>query len=135
MGFMDKAREAAERATAKAQEGLAQGQTKLDEFQAKRDGEALYRQLGELFYAEQRTGGDHDAVVAKLVEIDAWHHQQAAQQQAAPGASAAPGAAPGEAPPGAQAGDQAGGQAPPPQGQGGPAGSPGTPSANFTLDD
>ena len=71
MGFMDKAREAAQQATAKAQQGLAQGQTKLDEVQASRAADGLLRDVGAAVYAEQRGGGSHEAVMAALLAVDA----------------------------------------------------------------
>ena len=71
MGFMDKAREAAQQATAKAQQGLAQGQAKLDEVQTSRAADGLLRDVGAAFYAEQRSGGAHEAVVAALGAVDA----------------------------------------------------------------
>src|SRR5665811_2497764 len=71
MGFMDKAREAAQQATAKAQQGLAQGQAKIDEVQTTRAADGLLRDLGAAFYAEQRSGGSHEAVVAALGAVDA----------------------------------------------------------------
>jgi hypothetical protein len=46
MGFMDKVKAQAEQAVAKAQQGVAQGQTKLDDLQAKRAGDALIAALG-----------------------------------------------------------------------------------------
>ena len=71
MGFMDKAREAAQQATAKAQQGLAQGQAKLDEVQTARAADGLLRDLGAAFYAEQRSGGSPEAVAAALGAVDA----------------------------------------------------------------
>jgi|SRR5665648_403979 len=71
MGFMDKAREGARQATAKAQQGFAKGQAKLDDLQASRAADGLLRDLGTAFYAEQRSGGAHEAVVAALGAVDA----------------------------------------------------------------
>jgi len=71
MGFMDKAREAAQQATTKAQQGLAQGQAKLDEVQTTRAADGLLRDLGTAFYAEQRSSGSHEAVVTALGAVDA----------------------------------------------------------------
>lgn len=71
MGFMDKARDAAQQATAKGKQGLAQGQAKIDEVQTARAGDALMKRLGEAYYAEQRNGASHDAVVAALAAMDA----------------------------------------------------------------
>jgi hypothetical protein len=71
MGFMDKAREAAQQATTKAQQGLAQGQAKLDDAQTSRAADGLLRDLGSAFYAEQRSGGSREAVLAALGALDA----------------------------------------------------------------
>lgn len=84
MGFMDKAKEAAERAAAMAQQGLDQGQQKLDEYQQQREAGELYQALGEAFYAEQRSGGPRQDVIDALARLDRW------QAQSAPGRSAPP---------------------------------------------
>ena len=63
MGFLDKARDAAQQAATK-------GQAKLGEVQAKRAGDALLRDLGAAFYNEQRKGGSPEAVVTALRAID-----------------------------------------------------------------
>jgi len=96
MGFMDKAKLAAERAAEMAQQGLDQGQQKIDEFQQQREAGELYRTLGEAFYAEQRSNGPRQAVVDALARLDQWHAQQAQQAQggtppAAPGREQGPG--------------------------------------------
>ncbi len=70
MGFLDKARDAAQQAATKAQQGMAQGQAKIGEVQAKRASDALLRDLGAAFYAEQRQGGSSEAVVSALRAID-----------------------------------------------------------------
>lgn len=71
MDLIAKAKEAAERAAALAQGGLAQGQTMVDEFQAQRRGNELLRALGTAYWEEQREGGDHEAVVRALAALDA----------------------------------------------------------------
>ncbi len=137
MGFMDKAREAAQQATAKAQQGLTQGQHKLDEVQASRAADALLRDVGAAFYAEQRSGGSHEAVVVALGAVDA--HVAAHGPLGQTGSGPAEHAQPWSARPGAparpsSAGPAAGAPAGPPAGpQAGPAGSP--PPGGFTLDD
>ena len=70
MGFMDKVKVQADALAQKAQQGAAQGQAKLDEMQAKRQANALLRDVGATYYAEMRTGGSHDAVEAALVRVD-----------------------------------------------------------------
>ncbi len=132
MGFMDKAREAAQQATTKAQQGLAQGQAKIDEVQTTRAGDGLLRDLGAAFYAEQRSGGSHEAVVAALGAMDA--HVAA---HGPLGAGSAQPASPPPAQPGAPAASpSAGPVGEPPAGSppGSPTAGPAT-SGGFTLDD
>lgn len=71
MGFMDKLMAQAETAVQKAQQGVAQGQAKVDELQAKRAADKLLRDLGAAVYAQQRAGGPADAVTAALAALDA----------------------------------------------------------------
>lgn len=71
MGLMDKAKEAALQAKAKAEQAAHQGQAKVAEMKDSREEAALYRALGEAVYAEQRKGGSHDAVVTALAAVDA----------------------------------------------------------------
>jgi hypothetical protein len=71
MSFMDKVVSQAEQVTAKAQQGVAQGQAKLSELQASRARDALLRDLGAAYYAEQRTGGSPQAVARALAKVDA----------------------------------------------------------------
>jgi hypothetical protein len=122
MGFMDKVKAQAEVAVAKAQQGVAQGQAKIEDLQGKRAADALLLALGHAFYAEQRTGGSKDDVVAALAAVDA--HAAANGPIAAPEAAAA-------------AGDPTGAT-----GQAGPASPGGTTTppaaaegASFSLDD
>lgn len=136
MGFMDKAREAAQQATTKAQQGLAQGQAKLDEVQTTRAGDGLLRDLGAAFYAEQHSGGSHEAVVAALGAVDA--HVAAHGPLGRTGAgSSQPAPQPPPAQPGAPAASPSAGAAgEPPAGPpaGSPTAGPAT-SGGFTLDD
>jgi hypothetical protein len=71
MGLMDKVKAQAEQAVAMAQQGVAQGQSKLEEIQAKKREDALLRDLGAAYYAQQRTGGSAEAVASALVAVDA----------------------------------------------------------------
>ncbi len=71
MDLLAKAKEAAEKAAAMAQGGLAQGQSKVEELQAQRRGGDLVRALGAAYWEEQRQGGDHEAVVRALAALDA----------------------------------------------------------------
>jgi hypothetical protein len=90
MGFMDKAKEAAQQAKQKGQQMAAQGQAKVQTIQQSRSEAELFRTLGEAYYNEQRHGGDHEAVGAALAALDEHH---ASAPSPAPGPSAE-GAAP-----------------------------------------
>jgi hypothetical protein len=117
MGFLDKAKEAAEKAKVATQHAAQQGQAKIGTMQqAKSEGELL-KALGEALYTEQRHGGSHDAVEAALTALDA-HHAGVAQAATAPEAAPAPAADASPAP-----------TAPPVQA------APAAPAGNFTLDD
>ena len=106
MGLMDKAKEAALKGKAQAQQLAQQGQAKVAEIKESRGEGDLYKSLGEAYYSEQRKGGDHEAVTAALAALDA--HFAAAAETAPNGDGAAP--------------------PPPPSGSAPPAG-------DFTLDD
>ena len=70
MGLMDKVKAQAEQAVAKGKQGVAQGQSKLEEIQAKKRADGLLRNLGAAYYAQQRSGGSADAVAAALAAVD-----------------------------------------------------------------
>jgi hypothetical protein len=70
MGLMDKVKQQAEQALAKAQQGVSQGQAKLDQVQAKRQADALFRDLGAAYYAKERSGGPQDAVDGAMKMLD-----------------------------------------------------------------
>ncbi len=69
--FVDKMRVSAQQAVQQAQDGMAQGQAKLDAFQLRRQADRLLRDLGAACYAERRRGGDPQAVAAALARVDA----------------------------------------------------------------
>lgn len=98
MSFMDKVKQQAEQAMVKAQQGVAQGQTKINDMQAGKSHDALLRELGAAYYAQQRAGGPADAVTAAVEALDANAAAAAAAatapQPGAPtfGGSSAPGA-------------------------------------------
>jgi hypothetical protein len=71
MSFLDKAKVAAEKAATKAQQGVQQGQAKIEELQEKRKFDSLLRDLGAACWEEERHGGDHEAVVRVLAALDA----------------------------------------------------------------
>lgn len=97
MSFMDKVKAQAEQALALAQQGVAQGQDKLDSLQAKRSVDGLLRELGAAFYAQQRTGGSGAAVQAALAAVDRHASEHGAVDPAS--APTTPGAAPTDAAP------------------------------------
>lgn len=92
MGLMDKVKQQAEQALVKAQQGVSQGQAKLDQVQAKRQADVLLRDLGAAYYARERTGGSQDAVDAALKLVDE-HVAAHGPIDAAGGATAAGGEA------------------------------------------
>jgi hypothetical protein len=70
MGLMDKVKQQAGQALVKAQQGVSQGQAKLDQVQAKRQADVLLRDLGAAYYAWQRTDGPKEAVDAAIRLVD-----------------------------------------------------------------
>lgn len=94
MGLMDKVKAQAEVAIAKGKEGVAQGQAKLDALQAKKQADALLRDLGAAYYAQQRAGGSADAVAAALAKVVAHEAEHGGVDTAAtapPAGGAEPG--------------------------------------------
>lgn len=67
MGFLDRAKEAAQRATSQARE---QGQQRLSELQARRVAESLLREVGLASYEEHSGKGSHEAVVRAVARLD-----------------------------------------------------------------
>jgi hypothetical protein len=94
MGLMDKVKAQAEQAVAKGKQGMAQGQAKIEEMQAKKQADALLRDLGAAYYAQQRTGGSADAVAAALAKVVA-HEAEHGTVDTSATAPAAGGAEPG----------------------------------------
>jgi hypothetical protein len=81
MGFLDKAKEAANQALVATQQAAEKGQTKVAAMQAGRTEGQLYTALGSAFYAEQRHSGPTQAVVDALAALDAHFVEVANQQQ------------------------------------------------------
>jgi len=88
MGLLDKVKAQAEQVAQKAQQGVSQGQAKLDAMQAKKQGDALLRDLGAAYYAQQRSGGPETAVTQALSRVEAHIAEHGAPD--APSASAEP---------------------------------------------
>ncbi|MEU6840652.1 hypothetical protein ABZ930_02105 [Streptomyces sp. NPDC046716] len=63
-GFLDKAKE-------QAQRGLTQGKQKLDEVQAQRAGGDLLKKLGAAYYAERSGTGSPESTQAALRALEA----------------------------------------------------------------
>ncbi len=122
MGFLDKAKEAAEKAMAATQQAAQQGQAKIETMQQSKSEGELLKALGDAYYGEQRHGGSHDAVEAALAALDAHH--------AAVAATATPGGPADAAPSG-----DASATPPAPPAAPTPPAAPAAPSGNFTLDD
>jgi hypothetical protein len=91
MGFLDKAKDAANQALAATQQAAEKGQSKVNEMQQGRTESHLYTTLGQAFYAEQRKGGPKQAVVDALAALDSHFAEVAAQQ---PPAGSTPPSAP-----------------------------------------
>lgn len=70
MGLMDKVKQGAGQALTKAQQGINQGKTKIDQAQAKHQWDGLLRDLGAAVYAQDREQGPADAVTAALAALD-----------------------------------------------------------------
>ena len=70
MGLMDKVKAQADQAMTKAQQGLAQGQNKIEEMQAKRAADGLLRQLGVASYALHKGSGTQAEVDAAVAALD-----------------------------------------------------------------
>lgn len=71
MALLDKVKSQAQDVARRAQEAGKAGQAKLDEFQAKRQLDALYRDLGEAVYAERTADGAATSVDAAIAAITA----------------------------------------------------------------
>jgi hypothetical protein len=94
MGLMDRVREqaavVAQRASQATQEAAQQGKSKLDQAQAKRRADAMFRDLGAAVYAERtgRGGTDTADKIERLVK--ALSEQEANQGLGDDGASPPP---------------------------------------------
>jgi hypothetical protein len=84
MALVDKVKEQADRAVGMARQGVNQGQAKIDQMQAKRQSQALFRRLGEAYYAQQRQSGSAEAVAAALAALDQHVAAQAEKEAGGP---------------------------------------------------
>jgi len=100
MGLMDKVRAQGTQIAQMAQETAREGKVKLDQAQAKRRADAMFRDLGATVYAERTGRGtpDSQAKIDRLV--DALSRQEASQGLGDPDGSAPGESSPGESAPG-----------------------------------
>jgi hypothetical protein len=125
MGFMDKLKVQAEQVAKQAQAGVAQGQAKLNDLQAKKAADALLHDLGAAVYAAQRQGGPHEPIEQVMSALDA-HAATHGPIDTGAGTPAPVGTPP------AAAADGAPAPAPPAASSTAP---PTTPAGDFNLDD
>jgi hypothetical protein len=95
MTLIETVRQQAGQAWGKAQHGLGQGQAKFDQLQAKRQEQALLRNLGAAYYSQQRQGGSSEAVADALAAMDkhvAAHQPDSSNGSEAPSTDTAGGA-------------------------------------------
>jgi hypothetical protein len=105
MGLMDKVRAQGTQIAQMAQETAREGKVKLDQAQAKRRADAMFRDLGATVYAERTGRGTPDSQEKIDRLVDALSRQEASQglgdpDGSAPGDSAPGDSAPGESKPG-----------------------------------
>ena len=98
MGLMDKVRAQGTQIAQMAQETAREGKVKLDQAQAKRRADAMFRDLGATVYAERTGRGTPDSQGKIDRLVDALSRQEASQGLGDPDAST-----PGESTPGESA--------------------------------
>jgi ribosomal protein L12E/L44/L45/RPP1/RPP2 len=92
MPFIDKVKAGAAQAAHKAQEAAKAGQAKIDEAKAKREQDAMFRDLGAAVYAQRSGTADANtsAEIDRLVAALKDHEAAQAEAAAAAAAPAAP---------------------------------------------
>ena len=101
MGLMDKVRAQSTQLAQMAQETAREGKVKLDQAQAKRRADAMFRDLGATVYAERTGRGTPDSKGKIDRLVDALSRQEASQGLGDPDGSTPPGSTPpGSTPPG-----------------------------------
>jgi hypothetical protein len=108
MGLMDKVRAQGTQLAQKAQDTAREGKVKLDQAQAKRRADAMFRDLGATVYAERTGRGTPDSKDKIDRLVDALSRQEASQGLGDPD-----GGAPGSTPDGTSTGDTSTGSTPP----------------------
>jgi hypothetical protein len=94
MGLMDKVRAQSTQLAQKAQETARDGKVKLDQAQAKRRADAMFRDLGATVYAERTGRGTPDSKGKIDRLVDALSRQEASQGLGDPDGSTPPGSTP-----------------------------------------
>jgi hypothetical protein len=114
MGLMDKVRAQGSQLAHVAQDAAREGKVKLDQAQAKRRADALFRDLGAAVYAERTGRGAPDSKERIDRLVDALSRQEADQGLGETDGKAASGESPsGETPSGeSAAGESAAGESP-----------------------
>ena len=100
MGLMDKVRAQGTQIAQMAQETAREGKVKLDQAQAKRRADAMFRDLGATVYAERTGRGTPDSQDKIDRLVDALSRQEASQGLGDPDASTPDAGAPGDSTPG-----------------------------------
>ena len=100
MGLMDKVRAQGTQIAQMAQETAREGKVKLDQAQAKRRADAMFRDLGATVYAERTGRGTPDSQEKIDRLVDALSRQEASQGLGDPDGSAPGESSPGESAPG-----------------------------------
>jgi hypothetical protein len=100
MGLMDKVRAQGTQIAQRAQETAREGKVKLDQAQAKRRADAMFRDLGATVYAERTGRGTPDSQGKIDRLVDALSRQEASQGLGDPDASTPGESTPGESTPG-----------------------------------
>jgi len=116
MGLMDKVRAQSTQLAQMAQETAREGKVKLDQAQAKRRADAMFRDLGATVYAERTGRGTPDSQGKIDRLVDALSRQEASQGLGDPDGSTSPGSTPGgSTPPGGAASGSTPAEGPPAQ--------------------
>ena len=105
MGLMDKVRAQGTQIAQMAQDTAREGKVKLDQAQAKRRADAMFRDLGATVYAERTGRGTPDSQGKIDRLVDALSRQEASQGLGDPDASAPDASAPDASAPDASAPD------------------------------
>jgi hypothetical protein len=94
MGLMDKVRAQGSQLAQVAQDAAREGKVKLDQAQAKRRADALFRDLGAAVYAERTGRGSPDSKDRIDRLVDALSRQEADQGLGETDGKSSPGASP-----------------------------------------